>query len=202
MKRICILLSILIVAFCAYGFQFMGGKPPAVASCTTAFLTNAGSITGDFDISDNSDYLIVGQSYIETGEKVVCKVTATLTYKTGDISSKEFYMIIDTKDGSHNLELPEMGRSDVVIGDNAWSATAVTFTFSSPVTLAASTNYGIGIWMDSDEDGTIDADDADGSNYAEWEFTGAAINGNTSRWEADGTLGGSNASDQRIIYYE
>ena len=70
------------------------------------------------------------------------RVDACLRYFRGDVTTKHFECSVWTVAVSWEL-VTLLGTSDAVVGVNEWDGTWVTFTFSTPVTLAINTDYGI-----------------------------------------------------------
>ena len=208
MKKIILVLLIVLIALPCWAKldirPFVGGVE-AGGDCDTVVFSNTGDITGDGDISDENDMAILAQSYNEASQHVPCKLTATLTYKTGDITGVDFYMIIATRTGD-NLDLPPVATSDSVTGNNSWSASEVPFEFSSPPTLSASTDYFLAIWMDSNQNGVLeDSDDyaAAGEGYTEWEYNvNGEIPGNHYSFLYTGVYVSSGSLDMKLIMYE
>ena len=164
------------------------------SACDTVVITNTNAITGDCDIKDTAAYTFVGQTYNEAGAHNICKVTFYLTKKAGTITGLNYFVRIDSLDGSNNMDGNNISDSATVAGVQAWSDTAVDFIFSPAVTIPASTNYVLAVTHDGATGST---------NYAEGENTAGAISGQVRRFNADGTTsGGASTSDFKIIIYE
>lgn len=169
----------------------IAGSTVASGGCDTEVISNTASISNRVDIGDSSSLYYIGQTYNEVSEHTICKVSAVLNYQTGDISGKTFNCVIGSLDGSNNLTV--VGTSANVAGSNSWSDETVNFTFSSPVTIPASTDYAIVVTMN----------EIDASNYAEFAYTlNGEIGGARGAWDSAGENYAYSGYDMRIVAYE
>lgn len=161
----------------------------APACATTLYDSTGESVAGDNDIGDLTSFWYIGQTYNEASAHTICSVTFVISYKVGDITDRNYHVVIATLDGSDNF-ISIVATSDAVVGSNSWSATPVVFTFSSTVESAASTEYGIAVYVDH----AVDA-----SNYAELEYASTdTISGARTVWQDDGSFN-TNQLSQDIL---
>ena len=90
-----------------------------------------------------------GMLYTPTSTECVCKVLVYNEQIDGTLtSSHDYYMVFFELTGNNATSI--MDTSEKVDGDGLSNDTWVTFTFSSCVNLTGSTQYGIGIFVDTD----------------------------------------------------
>jgi hypothetical protein len=172
MKKLFIILCLLLLCFIPANagiITVVNNSSMAVTGggeCSyTPIESNTSATAGDWDIKDTTGYEYIGQDYFQASAKDVCGCAFWLTYKAGDITSKNYYVVIHTissiSTGSEPL-LTLVGTSDKVAGVNTWNDTKVVFTFSTPVTLSANQAYHFSLTHDAANDQT---------NYAEAEYS-------------------------------
>jgi hypothetical protein len=124
-----------------------------VSECTTVYAENT-SAYADYEfigLGTNNNYYM-GQHNYAPGENInVCAVVVKLRVIGVDVSDHTLYAHIFDQDGN-NLDT-ELGVSGGVTGNNSWSDTEVTFSFSPAVSLSGGTNYAI-VLRDADSEAT------------------------------------------------
>jgi len=99
-------------------------------------------------------YYAANAHWTNASPRTVKKVVFRLNKIAGTIVGKNYTARIWTMTGDDLTT--EVGTSDAVAGSDGWSNTDVEFTFSTPVSLSAATEYAF----------TVDAGVSDASNYA------------------------------------
>ena len=120
----------------------------------------------------------MGQGEFNPGEDIsICKVTAYLSNRAGDITGNTFYCQIWTMSGT-SLDVLQ-GESDGVTGSATWDVSPVDFEFSTSVNLSNGTDYCIVVTMK----------EVDYSNYARAHYTSeqAGFDGGLGAWNSDKT---------------
>lgn len=128
--------------------SIIGQQAPVAAggggACTTQAAANTATKTGSAAINDTTGTYYQGIYGWTSGAITVCKVTAYLTWSAGDISTNTFYCDLYSYDDGGTFNLTTLrGTSDGLLGTNTWSASAVDFNFSTPVSLSAATKYAV-----------------------------------------------------------
>lgn len=163
-------------------------------ACTGILLNNEAAIASDFDIGDTSALYYVGQGDINesTGTSYdICKITAVVSLGAGDISGKTFKAYISAQDANDDFT-GVLSLSNGVTGSNAWSETAVEFTFATDVTIAANTPYAMGVTMQEE----------DAANYADLSFSSSgAIEGVRRTYDSSGVFQATTSVDAKLIVY-
>lgn len=137
-----------------------GARPVVVVSSggapTYTLLYNSDTTGGSTVNSSNGNFTYyAGHTlYNDSGNKIG-RISVRLT-AVGTITGKTFVAKIWTTNGGQDC-VSTVATSDDVTGSNAWSDTLVDFTFSTPFTNSAATNYNITF---AEKSGT-----ADSSNY-------------------------------------
>ena len=115
---------------------------------TCQSLSAQANADGSTTIGNNAVNYYRGFLFIDAANSHnACEYHAWLTKTGGSITGKTFYAQIWTIDGSNNLLVQQGSDSDGITGSDAWSDTEVTFTWASPITMAANTTYAMVLTM-------------------------------------------------------
>lgn len=139
-----------------------GGSPPSGYTLVYDAFT-AGNNAQAFGDTTNTYYL--GEAnYNDSVARAIGKISVRLTKSVGSITGKTYTVRIWSMTG--NALNTVLASTTGVTGSDAWSNTAVDFTFASPYTISTGTNYSV----------TVDAGGTDALNYASAFFnnTGAS----------------------------
>lgn len=114
-----------------------GGSCPADGSPSIDQSTqdNAQRTGGD------DDYFYVGDKWTDASTRQICKVRFYLGLNAGSVTSKFYTCRIYTLTGTALNTVVTNGQSNSVAGSDAWSNTAVYFTFSGNPSLTGGTTY-------------------------------------------------------------
>ena len=188
MRRLLIVLSVLLLlplSASAWMSPLVcsGGGQSSSLSCQ-AYVSTYGTVSS-YDVCRTSSSYYAGQAQWSpaSGTVSICKVSFTLTRGDGSVIGYTYYAKIWSMDGT-SLDTV-LGKSSGVKGSNEWSDTDVTFTFSSPVSCAAGTDYAI----------TLDhGETEDGASYIRINRNGAdTLNGYIASWGTAKTIISSTA---------
>jgi hypothetical protein len=156
-----------------------GSKGAASAACTQSTpFSYTPAVDTTYNINYTTDEHYVGTTFNPNSTIAVCKVTFQLTKYLGTLVGKTFTCGIYEAAYSDTLGTPL--DTATVSGNDAWSATDVDFTFSTPVTCTTGHNYSI----------VIDGGGADTSNVAKYGCNAAAhawSYGLFAQWKQDKT---------------
>lgn len=188
MRRLLVALSVLLIlpmSASAWMSPIVcsGGGQSSSLSCQ-AYVSATGT-TDQYGVSRTSATYYAGQGQWSpaSGTVSVCQVSFTLVLAAGSVTGYTYYAKIWSMDGT-SLDTV-LGTSTGVTGSDAWSDTDVEFTFSSPVSCSAGTDYAITLDHGETEDGT---------NYIKINRNGAdTLNGYVAYWGTDKTISGSTA---------
>ena len=161
-----------------------GGGQSSSLSCQS-YVSAAGTVNS-YGVCETPYVYYAGQAQWSpaSGTVSICKVSFTLSLGLGSVTGYTYYAKIWSMDGT-SLDTV-LGTSTGVKGSNAWSDTDVEFTFSSPVSCSAGTDYAI----------TVDHGETEnGLNYIRINRNGAnTLNGYVAHWEKGKTIYGSVAN--------
>jgi hypothetical protein len=148
-KLLLLLVAALMLAGIALSQPILSGllnAKPVVAgggACTTVHAQNVAVKSESIPINDADNTFYQGLYGWNPGANIsVCKITAYLSWGALDIETNNYYCEIYVYDGGFALTTAQ-GTSNAVLGTNTWSATAVDFTFASPVAVTSGTSYAI-----------------------------------------------------------
>lgn len=199
MKTVVITLVLLLMALPlrAGGLMMIGGGTPAADGASCQASSFQGSLTydneWDYSIADAAGAYYRALKFTAGASKSVCKIEIVMNVAAGNVSAKNYTARLWTLSGE-NLNV-ELGASTAVTGVTG-GPTTYTFTFSTPVSITASTAYGL----------TVSTGSTDGSNYASWAGnTGAISNWALDRCESSKECNGAyEATDlaARLFAYE
>ena len=180
-----VVLALMLIASPVYAFspaiQAVVGSTAASGCSGSPYYSATAYNSPDYniDFGDANANYYGGVLYTDASARVVCKVTIKISKAAGDISAKTYTMTIHTTGGGisgHDFTAL-MGTSTGVSGSNAWNLTDVDFSFSTPVSLSAATEYAF----------VVDQGAADASNYARfWQDETSGTNV-SAKWANDGT---------------
>jgi hypothetical protein len=177
MKRI-LLISLLLLAVIftvsADRRRLLGVRNVAAASCNTVHEQNSSGNSGSYNIGSVDANYYAGQTVWDPAASIsVCRLDFNLTKSAGSITGFSYAAQIYTLSGTALNTL--LATSDSVTGSDAWSATTVTFSFSSPPALSSGTQYAL----------VVTRNGFDGSNYAVVNQTAAGgMSGSAAIWDS------------------
>jgi len=171
-----------------------------VACTNVLFDSTSETFSGDHDIRDDASYYYIGQTYNETTSYNICQVSFAINAKTGDISVYDYVVQLWTRTG--NDIVTKIGESTPITGNNTWlRPSIVDFTFATPVTLTANTDYSIVVGVY--DTGTTNEASIDAVNYAELDYTNTnAVNGETDGYLSTGVSNNIRGNDRmmKVMY--
>jgi hypothetical protein len=146
------------------------------AGCDTAYIENTGASVLTLDIEDAEASTYSGWVYNYGTEKTLCAVSFNLSAKDAGCTANTYHIEVWTLSGT-DFDTQHGTDSDGVVGDSGWDETDVLFSFSSPITMSASTDYAVVITHNNSP-----------SSATEAKLHGHSVveNGNTGVWDSSG----------------
>ena len=150
-------------------YALVGGGHVGALSCTLYDSFTTGE-DAQFTIARYNASEYAGTTFIDSGQaNSACQVDWYITARGGDPSVNDYYVEIWTLSGD-NLSVAGMvanGRSNKVDGGvgGAWNNSWISFTFSTPPTLAQSTTYAVFLKAIDDGDAAATIGEYDETNY-------------------------------------
>jgi hypothetical protein len=195
MKKILLILILVFIATPVYAFTsaiqgvVSSGGVSAGASCqASAFYdTSSGSSAYNMNANYTADAYYAGAVITPSVTKDVCKMEVRIACPYGTCSTN-YYVTVFTMSGT-SLDASQ-GVSDATAGTN-WTEQLVTFNFSTPVTMTASTAYGVAVH------GTTQSE----NNLVKVYYKDDGGDDYTKQWKSDKTQNDLTATQIMVKFY-